>query len=93
MFDKAGVVVLGISGDTVDAQCGFRGKYGLPFTLLADTEGKAAKAFGVRTTKGIRRSTFVIGPDGVVQKVFPSVTPEGHAAEVLAALARVPAGP
>jgi peroxiredoxin Q/BCP len=100
-FDKAGAVVLGISGDAVDVQSRFKGKCGLPFTLLSDPGLEAARAFGVvqekstagRTRAGIRRSTFVIGPDGIVEKVFPSVTPEGHAAEVLASLARVPARP
>jgi peroxiredoxin Q/BCP len=93
-YRKAGVVLLGVSKDTAADQKKFRDKFGLPFTLLADADLKLATAFGAvkekvkegRTVTGVQRSTFVIGPDGVVKKVFPSVTPEGHAAEVLGAL-------
>lgn len=87
-------MLLGISKDTVGAQRKFREKFDLPFTLLADPEMKVVNAFGVlkdknmygKIVKGIQRATFVIGPDGVVRKAFPSVKPEGHAAEVLEAL-------
>lgn len=87
-------VVLGVSADTAKSHAKFRDKYGLPFTLLADPERTAIEAYGVwvekkmygKTVHGIQRSTFVIGPDGLVRKVFPKVSPEGHAAEVLAAL-------
>jgi peroxiredoxin Q/BCP len=88
-------VLLGVSRDTVEAQRTFKEKYNLPFTLLADPEMKVVKAYGVlkdknmygKMVKGIQRATFVIGPDGVVRKAFPAVKPEGHAEEVLAALA------
>ncbi|MGH9664142.1 MAG: peroxiredoxin, partial [Bryobacteraceae bacterium] len=70
-------------------------KYGLPFTLLADVNHEAAGAYGVWKEKsmygkkymGIERSTFVIGPDGRIRRIFRKVKPEGHAGEVLAALA------
>ena len=66
-----------------------------PFTLLADTDHAVAEAYGVwaeksrygRTYMGIVRSTFIIGPDGTVLKIMPSVQPATHAAEVLATLA------
>jgi peroxiredoxin Q/BCP len=88
-------VVLGVSGDSVEAQCRFREKYELPFRLLSDPGLNVALAFGAvteklqagKTTTRIQRSTFVIGPDGIVKKVFPNVTPEGHAVEVLEAVA------
>ncbi len=88
-------VVLGVSADTVQSHGKFRDKYGLPFTLLADPERAAIEAYGVwvekkmygKTVHGVQRSTFVIGPDGVVLRVFPKVNPEGHAEEVLASLA------
>ncbi|MBN1242984.1 MAG: thioredoxin-dependent thiol peroxidase [Spirochaetales bacterium] len=88
-------VVLGVSADTVKSHGKFRDKYGLPFTLLADPERTAIESYGVwvekkmygKTVHGVQRSTFVIGPEGVVLRVFPKVSPEGHAAEVLAALA------
>jgi peroxiredoxin Q/BCP len=87
-------VVLGISPDKPEAQKKFADKYKLNFTLLSDTEKEVAKAFDVWKEKnmygkkvmGIERSTFVIGPDGKLQKAFRKVKAEGHAAEVLAAL-------
>ena len=88
-------MVLGISPDTPQAQKKFKEKYDLPFTLLADNEKKVAKAFGALKEKnmygkkvmGIERSTFLIGPDGRIAHIFPKVKAEGHAEEVLAALA------
>jgi len=88
-------VVLGISPDTPQAQKKFKQKYDLPFTLLADTDKKVAKAFDVIKEKnmygkkvmGIERTTFLIGPDGKLAHIFPKVKAEGHAEEVLATLA------
>jgi peroxiredoxin Q/BCP len=88
------VSVLGISKDTPAAQLKFKEKYNLPFTLLADADKKVCQAFGVLKEKnmygkkviGIARTTFVIGPDGKIVKVFENVKPDGHAEEVLAAL-------
>jgi len=88
-------VVLGISPDTPQAQKKFKQKYDLPFTLLADTDKKVAKAFDVIKEKnmygkkvmGIERTTFLIGPDGKIAHIFSKVKAEGHADEVLAALA------
>ncbi len=86
--------MLGVSPDKPETQKKFADKYKLPFTLLADTDKEAAQAYGVWKEKnmygkkvmGIERSTFVIGPDGKVKKIFRKVKPEGHAAEVMAAL-------
>ncbi len=83
---------MGISGDTPAAQKKFKEKYKLPYTLLADADKKVANAFGVikeknmygKKVKGIARTTFVIGPDGKIAKVFENVKPDGHAEEVLA---------
>ncbi|MBI4902553.1 MAG: thioredoxin-dependent thiol peroxidase [Acidobacteria bacterium] len=91
---KVNAVVLGISPDGPAAQVKFRKKYGLPFTLLCDTEHAVAEAYGVWVEKsmygkkymGIERTTFVIGEDGKIAKVFPKVKVDGHAEEVLAAL-------
>src|SRR5277367_4045713 len=93
-MQKTGAVLLGISPDTPKAQKKFQDKFSLPFSLLADADKKVADAFGVLQEKnmygkkvmGIVRTTFVIGPDGKVQHIFPKVKPEGHAAEVLAYL-------
>jgi len=86
--------VLGISADSPEKQKKFQDKYHLPYSLLADTDKKICQAFGVikdksmygRIFKGISRMTFVIGPDGKIKKIWPTVKPEEHAAEVLAAL-------
>jgi peroxiredoxin Q/BCP len=94
-FAKRDAVIVGISPDKAGAQAKFKQKFDLPFALLADVDHKAAEAYGVWKEKsmygkkymGIERSTFVIGPDGKIQKIFHKVKPEGHAEEVLAALA------
>jgi len=93
-FQKAGAVVLGASPDKPSAQKKFAEKYGLPFPLLADPDKKVANAYGVVKEKnmygkkvmGIERSTFIIAPDGRIQREFRGVKAQGHAAEVLAAL-------
>ena len=90
-LQTAGSVVLGISRDTPAAQAKFRAKYDLPYTLLADVDEKVCNQFGVLKEKnmygkkvmGIERTTFLIGPDRTLLHVFPKVTPEGHAEEVL----------
>ena len=93
-FSKANTVIVGVSPDPSKAQAKFKSKFDLPFTLLADTDHKAAEEYGVWKEKsmygkkyvGVDRTTFVIGTDGIIRKVFPKVKVEGHAAEVLAAL-------
>ena len=93
-LQDAGVVVWGISRDTVKDQKKFAEKFGLNYPLLADTEEKVCKQFDVLKEKnmygkkvmGIERTTFVIGEDQTLMKIFPKVTPEGHAEEVLAVL-------
>jgi peroxiredoxin Q/BCP len=94
-FERAGAVVLGVSPDSVARHVRFRDKYDLPFTLLADPDHEVAERYGVwgekrymgRTYMGVRRSTFVIGPDGAVEKVMHDVKPATHADDVLAVLA------
>lgn len=91
---EAGVTVLGISRDTPKAQAKWKAKYELPYTLLADVDAAVCNLFGVlkeknmygKTVKGIERSTFLIGPDGTLERVWEKVRPEGHAEEVLAAV-------
>jgi peroxiredoxin Q/BCP len=93
-MQKTGAVLLGISPDTPKAQKKFQDKFKLPFSLLADADKKVADAFGVLQEKnmygkkvmGIVRTTFIIGPDGKIQHIFPKVKAEGHAGEVLAYL-------
>jgi peroxiredoxin Q/BCP len=93
-FKKKGAVVLGVSTDPVKSHDKFVEKYKLPFTLLADEDKKIVQAYGVwgeksfmgRKYHGIYRVTFLIGPDGRIKQIWPTVKPEEHAAEVLAAL-------
>lgn len=93
-FQKKGAVVLGVSADPVKAHDKFVAKFHLPFPLLADEDKAIVEAYGVwgeksfmgRKYLGIHRVTFLIGSDGVIKKIWPTVKPEAHAAEVLAAL-------
>jgi peroxiredoxin Q/BCP len=90
-YDAAGVRVIGVSPDPLKSHTKFRDKYELPFTLLSDPDHVAAEAYGVwveksmygKTYMGIERSTFVIGPDGVLKEALYKVKPKGHAASVL----------
>jgi peroxiredoxin Q/BCP len=91
---KAGVVVLGISRDTVKAQKKFATKYDLNYPLLADDEMVLIKRFDLLKEKkmygkpvtGVARTTYLIGPDRKLVHIFENVKPEGHAEEVLALL-------
>lgn len=93
-FTAKGAVVLGVSADSVKSHDKFVKKFKLPFTLLADEDKRIVDAYGVwgektfmgRRHQGIHRVTFLIGSDGRIQKIWPKVKPEEHAAEVLAAL-------
>lgn len=93
-FTAKGAVVLGVSADSVKSHDKFIQKFKLPFTLLADEDKRIVEAYGVwgeksfmgRRYQGIHRVTFLIGGDGRIQKIWPKVKPEEHAAEVLAAL-------
>ena len=93
-IEERGATVLGVSPDTEESHVKFKSKYGLPFTLLADPEHEVAELYGVwvektsfgRTSKGIKRSTFVIDADGKVASAMIGVSPDGHADKVLAAL-------
>jgi peroxiredoxin Q/BCP len=93
-FAKKGAAVVGVSPDKPTAQAKFKEKYDLPFTLLADEDKAAAEAYGVwkeknmygRKVMGIERTTFVIGPDGKIEKIYGKVKAKGHAAAVLSEL-------
>jgi thioredoxin-dependent peroxiredoxin len=97
-FQKAGVEVLGVSADPVEAQDKFKKKHGLDIALLSDETHKMLEAYGVwgkkslygRTFLGITRATFLIGPDGRLARIWPKVKVDGHAAEVLAAAQALP---
>ena len=86
--------MLGISADGVKQLAKFREKYGLTMRLLADTDKKVASAYGVYKEKnmygkkvmGLERTTFIIGRDGLLKKIFPKVKVDGHTEEVIRAL-------
>ena len=92
-FDAKGLTVLGVSPDSVKAHQKFTTKFSLTFPLLADEGHKIAEAYGVwgekvfmgRRYMGVNRVTFLIGGDGLIRKIWPKVSPEEHAKEVLAA--------
>ena len=91
---ERGADVWGVSPQGAASKRAFREKFGLPFTLLADEEHAVAEAYGSwvekqnygKTYMGTARTTFLVDPDGRIARVWPKVKPEGHAAEVLAAL-------
>jgi thioredoxin-dependent peroxiredoxin len=93
-FDKLDAVVLGVSHDSLGSHAKFIDKYSLNFTLLSDEDLVAHKLYGTwklknnygRTYWGTERSTFVIGEDGRLKKIFRKVSPQGHEVEVLTAL-------
>ena len=84
-------VVLGVSPDGVDSHNKFIDKFRLPFLLLSDAEKKVSNPYGVWVKKsmygkeymGVARTTFIIGKDGSVEKVYEKVKPEGHAQQIL----------
>ena len=90
-FEAAGSVILGISPDDQASHVKFAEHHGLPFPLLADADHAVADAYGVwkeknnygKTYWGIERTTFVIGKDGTIAKVYPRVKVEDHVQKVL----------
>lgn len=93
-FTRGKAVILGISPDSPRKHANFKKKYGLPFTLLSDKDHEVAEKYGLWVEKtfwgrkymGVERTTYIIGPDGKIKKIFAKVNPEGHAAEVADAL-------
>ncbi len=80
--------IVGVSMDTPASHQSFRTKYQLNFTLLSDPMGETIRAYGAWGKKmfgkeGIQRKTFLIDPDGMVQKVYGRVTPLGHGEQVV----------
>ena len=90
-IEKSDAIVLGVSPDDLKSHDKFIGKFKLPFVLLADTEKEVCNAYGVWVKKsmygreymGVARTTFIIGKDGKIEKIYEKVKPEGHAGEVL----------
>jgi len=93
-YEKANVVILGVSPDSIDSHIKFKDKYHLPFPLLADEDHKITEMYGAwgkkqlygREYDGVLRTTYLIGKDGKIKKVFEKVKPAEHSAEILADL-------
>jgi peroxiredoxin Q/BCP len=94
---KLGITVIGVSKDKMKPIEKFAEKYGLQFPLASDAETQVAEAYGVWVEKsmygkkymGLERSTFLIDATGIIRKIWPKVKIEGHAAEVMKAIAEL----
>lgn len=89
-YAERNAVVLGVSGDSVDSHKDFCAKSGLNFKLLADTKHRVMDTYGSLTNLGLvkfaARHTFLIDPSGKIAKVYTSVDPANHSAQVLSDL-------
>ena len=91
-YARRDVPLIGVSPDSVQSHQKFAMKYKLPFTLLADVGAKVSQAYGVwverdfggRKQMGVARTTFVIGKDGRIEKIFRDVEPNVHDSQILA---------
>jgi len=91
-YEKAGVVILGVSPDSPESHAKFKAHHLLPFTLLADEDHKVCELYGAwgkkklygREYDGVLRTTYLIGKEGKITKVFENVKPADHSAEILA---------
>jgi peroxiredoxin Q/BCP len=92
-YEQAGMVILGLSPDSVASHAKFKAKFQLPFALLADEGHKVCDAYGVwgakkfmgKAYEGVLRTTFLVDPDGSILRIFENVRPAEHSVEVLAA--------
>ena len=95
-YEKAGVVILGVSTDTVESHVKVKKKFQLQFPLLADVDRKICNLYGVwgpkkkllgKSYEGVIRTTFLIDSEGVIKKVYENVRAAEHSEEILADLA------
>jgi peroxiredoxin Q/BCP len=93
-YEKAGVVILGVSPDTIESHVKFKKKFQLQFPLLADEGHKVCDLYGVwgpkkfmgKEYEGVQRTTFLIDENGNIARVYESVRPAEHSAELLSVL-------
>jgi thioredoxin-dependent peroxiredoxin len=91
-YQKAGIAIVGVSPDNVKSHQKFKSKYDLNFPLLADEGHVVCEKYGVwglknnfgREYMGVLRTTFLIGPDSKIKKVYENVKPADHSKEILA---------
>jgi peroxiredoxin Q/BCP len=83
-YEQASIKVYGVSLDSPESHRQFRERHNLNFPLLTDEDGQAAKALGVLGDRGVaNRATFLLDSAGTISKVYPEVSPESHADEIL----------
>jgi peroxiredoxin Q/BCP len=84
-------LVVGVSADKPEVQKRFIDKFGLTFPMLSDTAKTIIDAYGAREVLGVtaKRSTFLVAPDGRIAHVWPKVSVEGHAADVVDTIRRM----
>ncbi|PSQ03869.1 thioredoxin-dependent thiol peroxidase [Halobacteriales archaeon QS_6_71_20] len=93
-FEARDAAVLGVSDDPVDDLTDFARKHDLPFQLLSDEDGTVASAYDSygeknvfgNVVEGVFRNTYLVGPDGRIERTYEGVSPEDHAEELLADL-------
>lgn len=93
-YEKAGVVILGVSPDSVKSHVKFKQKFQLPFPLLADEDHKVCDLYGAwgpkkfmgKQYEGVLRTTFLIDAEGRIKRVFENVRPAEHSKEVIESL-------
>lgn len=93
-YERAGVIILGVSPDDPKSHAKFKAKFQLPFSLLADDDHKVCDLYGVwgpkkfmgREYEGVLRTTFLIDAQGMIARVFEDVRPAQHSQEILEAL-------
>jgi peroxiredoxin Q/BCP len=93
-FDAAGISVLGVSQDDVDSHKSFCNKFGFTVDLISDTGSELMKACGIGQSEwqGVKywdRTTFVVGPEGVIRKTYEKVKPDGHEQVLLEDIAKL----
>lgn len=91
MLESLNALVVGVSADKPEIQMRFVEKFGLTFPMLPDPDKAIIDTWGVRKVLGVtaQRSTFLIDPEGRIARVWPKVTLEGHADDVVAAIREI----
>lgn len=83
-FKTAGISVYGISTDSIESHKKFKDKHGLNFSLLSDKDKVLVDKLGIKSIVGsAKRVTFLVDKNGSIIKIYPNVTPDGHAEEIL----------
>ena len=85
---KDKIQIVGISGDSVKIHNKFADKYNLPFTLLSDPNKKTVSKYGTDGLIFAKRTSFLINPEGIIEKIYPKVNPAGHTDEIIKDLAK-----